>query len=65
MSETRQVVLNLPLCSGCGACHELAPEIFGWDEAEERPVLLQDEAPVEVLRKIMSYCPEDAIEAED
>ncbi len=65
MSEKKRLSLSLPLCSGCGACHELAPEHFGWNDADDRPVQLQDELPVELADRVLSHCPEGALEIEE
>ena len=65
MSETVRITLALPLCSGCGACHELAPDHFAWNEAEDRPVQIKDEISEDLAHTLLSYCPEGALEIEE
>lgn len=57
--------INLPLCHGCGACAEIAPELFAMDAGCDRPRQLVIEAPEEQVRQAMAYCPNDCIEIED
>lgn len=57
--------LNLPLCHGCGACAEVAPELFAMDPDTDMPVQRRNEGPEEAIRQAMAYCPNDAIEIED
>lgn len=61
----RPFSLNLTLCHGCGACAEMAPELFSMDPDTDRPVQLADEGPEEAIRRAMAYCPNDAIAIED
>lgn len=55
------VYLDLVPCHGCGACAEVAPELFGMDHAVEQPFLKADEAPEGVVRQAIAYCPNDCI----
>lgn len=61
----REVLLLPGDCSGCGACMELAPDIIGWREGDERPFLVSDMAPDGVLTKLMAFCPEGCFEDGD
>lgn len=58
----REVLLSPGDCSGCGACMELAPDIVGWREGDERPFLVSDMAPDGVLTELMAFCPEGCFE---
>lgn len=58
----REVLLSPGACSGCGACTELAPDIVGWREGDERPFLRGDVAPDGVLTELMAFCPEGCFE---
>ncbi|MBG3876090.1 hypothetical protein FVW20_03370 [Desulfovibrio oxamicus] len=57
-----EVLLSPGDCSGCGACMELAPDIVGWREGDERPFLISDMAPDGVLTELMAFCPEGCFE---
>ncbi|MEG6505096.1 hypothetical protein [Nitratidesulfovibrio sp. 1201_IL3209] len=61
----REVLLSPGDCSGCGACTELAPDIVGWREGDERPFLVSDVAPDGVLTELMAFCPEGCFEDGD
>ncbi|WMW65805.1 hypothetical protein [Nitratidesulfovibrio liaohensis] len=41
---------------------ELAPDIVGWREGDERPFLVSDMAPDGVLTELMAFCPEGCFE---
>lgn len=64
-SGLREVLLSPGACTGCGACLELAPDIVGWREGEERPFLISDVAPDGVLTELMAFCPEGCFERDD
>jgi ferredoxin len=60
-----RVVVDLVHCTGCGACSEVCPEVFGFDEQTELPFLKAD-PPIEAcVWKAVAYCPEDCIEVEE
>lgn len=59
------VYLDLVPCHGCGACAEVAPEIFGMDPDVERPFLKTHEGDQETVRQAIAYCPNDCISTED
>jgi ferredoxin len=56
-----QVELDLEHCSGCQACVEICPEVFGWDETAELPVLVASSGPREEVLKAAAFCPKDCI----
>lgn len=66
MSDSSQhpveTTLDLERCTGCQACFELCPEVFGWDETLELPFLKASRGPDEDLRKAAAYCPKDCIQ---
>jgi len=64
-SKSVPVYLTLVACHGCGACAEIAPEIFGFDPGVERPFLTASEAPEETVRRAIAYCPNDCISTDD
>jgi len=59
------VYLNLVPCHGCGACAEIASELFGFDPGVERPFLKVCEASEEDVRRAMAYSPNDCITTDD
>jgi len=61
----RPYSVNPVCCNGCGACVEMEPELFGFDESGEKAVMLREAGPEEAVRRAMTYCPHDCIEIED
>ena len=59
------ISLDLVPCHGCGACAEIAPELFGFDPSVELPFLKVSEAPEEDVRRAIAYCPLDCISTDD
>jgi ferredoxin len=58
---TVEVAVNRPCCSGCGACVEVAPEIFALD-ADGVAVVRCLACPEDLARRAAAYCPEGCIE---
>ena len=58
----RPIILIGTQCSGCGACAEVRPELFGLDEDGERAVVKVQAAPEEAVREAQSWCPCACIE---
>ena len=54
--------LNTIACHGCGACAEVAPDIFRMDPQTDLPCPLASEGPEESIRQAMTYCPNECIE---
>jgi len=40
---------------------EICPEVFGWDETAELPVLVASSGPREEVLKAAAFCPKDCI----
>ncbi len=57
--------LNTIPCHGCGACAEVAPELFGMDPSTDMPFQRVPEGPEEAIRQAMAYCPNECIEIEE
>ena len=57
--------VNPVCCNGCGACAEVAPELFRMNSDTEKAELLADSGPEEIVRKAIAYCPHDCIEADE
>ena len=54
--------LNTIACHGCGACAEVAPELFTMDPQTDLPVQRAPEGPEETIRQAIAYCPNECIE---
>ena len=65
MGRKRTITLDISACKGCGACTELAPQCFGWDENMDKPTLIQGEVDEELAQELIAYCPEDCIDYDD
>ena len=57
--------LDLGHCSGCQACMEMCPEVFGWDDDLDRPVLKTPCGPREQVIQVAAFCPKDCIRVAD
>ena len=52
-------------CKGCGACEEVAPDVFKMDEAGEKADIINEEAgDLETLELAAVICPTKCIEVE-
>lgn len=54
------VQIDMALCSGCGLCIELCPEVFGW-QADGKAVVLKQESETCNIEDIADQCPMEAI----
>ncbi len=55
--------VDLDLCAGHGRCYEIAPELFGEDEAGHCVLLVETVPPAltDRARRAADNCPESAI----
>ena len=63
-----RVLADQELCQGHQLCQGEAPEVFGFDEAADTVVLLQehpDEALRDQVTTAVRYCPAMALDLED
>ena len=64
MSKT--VVINRVECIGCESCVELCPEVFEFDEEDEKAfVRLPEGGDEECIEEAISTCPVECISWED
>ncbi|WP_045219167.1 ferredoxin [Desulfonatronum thioautotrophicum] len=56
-----EVDLDLEHCSRCQGCVEMCPEVFGWDDTMDLPVLLAPTGPREEVLQVAAFCPKDCI----
>ncbi|SDB29929.1 ferredoxin [Desulfonatronum thiosulfatophilum] len=67
MTNTKQstnkadLELDLEHCSGCQACLEMCPEVFGWDDNLDKPVLKESSGPRDQVLQVAAFCPMDCI----
>ena len=62
-----KVCIDPELCTGCGPCVDVCPEVFEMEEGELAEVRLS-EVPVELqdaCREAMDSCPSEAISIEE
>ena len=63
-----RVGADLGLCQGHQMCQGEAPDVFGFDEATDQVVVLQqhpDESLRDQVRAAVQYCPAMALSMED
>ena len=61
----RKIELDKFHCKGCGACEEVAPEVFKMDAAGEKADLIdEDAANTEAVELAAAMCPTKCIEIE-
>ena len=63
-----RVLADLDLCQGHQNCQGEAPTVFGFDDAADKVVLLDehpDESLREAVRAAVRYCPAMALTLED
>lgn len=59
--KRREIILDLGECNCCMGCIDLNPEIFGWDDASQRPSLIVSKASEDEIWDVLSCCPGDCI----
>ncbi|SKA69327.1 ferredoxin [Desulfobaculum bizertense] len=65
MSDEKEISINHIACSGCMGCVEMHPELFEWDEVNEKVVLKKEKVSADEIHEMLSLCPQDCIELED
>jgi ferredoxin len=62
----KKVVIETDECIGCESCAELCPEIFEFDEEEEKAhVKLPEGSDEDCIEEAISTCPVECIHWED
>jgi ferredoxin len=49
------------LCTGCGICEEMCPEVFEVDEEGISHIISEDECEEHDIREIAEECPSESI----
>ena len=60
--------VDAELCTGCGPCSDICPEVFEIDEQEDVAKVKTDPVPPEAeasCREAMENCPAEAISLEE
>ncbi len=58
----KQVIIEQEECIGCESCVEICPEVFGFDEAEEKAYVIDSQgASEEKIQEAMDSCPVECI----
>ena len=56
------VVIDTEECIGCESCVEICPEVFGFNEAEEKAeVIMPEDGPEDCIEDAMDTCPVECI----
>ncbi len=57
-----KVVIDRDECVGCESCVEICPEVFAFDEDEEKAYVIQAEGgPEDEIQDAIDACPSDCI----
>ena len=58
----RLVCIDTDECIGCESCVEICPEVFGFNQEEEKAeVILPEGGPEECIEDAMDSCPVECI----
>lgn len=55
------VTLDVDCCIGCMACNEIAPDIFGFNDDEEKAFLVKEKGDADLIQEAADTCPEECI----
>ncbi|MFA5840137.1 MAG: ferredoxin [Candidatus Margulisiibacteriota bacterium] len=55
------IAIDQALCSGCGICVELCPEIFTWG-ADGKATAIKDSCEIHSPEDVAAQCPMEAID---
>lgn len=62
----KKVVIDTEECIGCESCVELCPEVFGFDDDEEKAfVIKSEEGDEDCIDEAIETCPVECIEWEE
>ena len=49
------------LCTGCGICEDMCPEVFQVGEDEISHIIAEEECEEHAIREVAAECPSEAI----
>lgn len=55
-----EITIDQALCTGCGVCVDLCPEVFAWG-ADGKAIVMKHESETANLEEIADQCPAEAI----
>jgi ferredoxin len=62
----KKVVIDADECIGCESCVELCPQVFAFNEAEEKAeVILPEGGPEDCIEEAIQTCPVECIHWEE
>ncbi len=62
---SQKIVIDKEECLGCETCSEICPDVFGFDQDEEKAYVIKPEATeVECVEEAISSCPAECISIE-
>jgi ferredoxin len=57
-----EVIIDQEECIGCESCVEICPEVFGFDESEEKAYIIDSSAASEdKIQEAIDSCPVECI----
>ena len=60
-----QVIIEVDECIGCEACVEICPEVFGFDDEEEKAYVIDGcDEDADCVEEAIASCPAECIEKE-
>jgi ferredoxin len=63
---SKRVTIDQDECIGCQSCVELCPDVFEFDEGEEKAdVILPEGGPEDCIDEAITTCPVSCIQWED
>jgi ferredoxin len=66
LKMARRVVIDTEECTGCETCVELCPEVFAFNEDEEKAeVTMPEGGPEDCIEEAMESCPVECISWEE
>ena len=61
-----KVIIVTEECIGCESCVEICPEVFAFDENEEKAyVILEEGGPEDLIQEAIDTCPTECIHWEE
>lgn len=63
---SRRVIIDTEECLGCESCAELCPEVFEFNENEEKAqVIAPEDGPEDCIEEAIASCPTECIHWEE